>query len=146
VPYATVSDVQVDFGDIADGDVDKVETLLERAEARIKQAYPDLEVRMADGRTSLVLVKQVESEMVVSVLRNPNGWQSHTETTGPFSHSATVNVAAASGLLRLSKDQRALLGDQRGGRAFTVVPSSSAPHRILRRHDRAGWRVDGFTG
>jgi len=129
--YATVDDVAVDFdGDLSDGDtIVKVLILLERAEARITQEYRDLDARLADGRTNLELVRQVESEMVAGVLRNPGGYVSSTNstTTGPYSESVsgTLSTTAASGLLRLTAAHRELLGDRRGG-AFSVAPSNTA--------------------
>jgi hypothetical protein len=128
--YATVEDVAVDYdGDLSDGDtIVKVTVLLERAEARIRQEYRDLEERIADGRTSRVLVQQVETEMVAAVLRNPGGYVSSTSssTTGPYSEtiSGTLSTSVASGLLRLTPAHRDLLGDRRGG-AFTVAPGSA---------------------
>lgn len=115
MPYATLSDVEIDYGPIGADDVDKVETLLERAEARIRQVYPDLDERITDGKTSVVLVKQVESEMVAGVLRNPGGVRSITESVGPFSRSTGYGSNSAAndptfGLLELSKRQRAMLG------------------------------------
>lgn len=127
--YATVDDVSVDFdGDLSDSaTIVKVVTLLERAEARIQQEYADLDARIADGRTNLELVRQVESEMVAAVLRNPAGYVSSTNSTtrGPYSEtvSGTLSTSVASGLLRLTPAHRELLGDRRGG-AFSVAPGS----------------------
>lgn len=116
MPYATVSDVSIDFEVIPDADIDKVETLLERAEARILQDFPDLAARMSGGRTSLVLVKQVESEMVAAVLRNPNGTKNSysQEMVGPFSRQlqSTLDSALASGILELTARHRVLLGER----------------------------------
>ena len=42
----------------------------EQAEAEILLEFPDLAARVADGRTSLILVKRVEAEMVASVMRS----------------------------------------------------------------------------
>lgn len=131
--YAQVQDVAIDFdGDLSDdATVDKVSTLLERAEARIKQEYRDLDARMADGRTSLPLVVQVECEMVVSVLRNPGGYTSSStsNTSGPYSESisGTLSTAAASGLLRLTRAHRELLGDRAG--AASTAPGVGHPPR-----------------
>lgn len=126
MPYAALSDVEVDFGPVPPEDVDKVAILLERAEARIRQDVPDLDERVTDGRSPVVLVKQVESEMVVSVLRNPGGYQSESTSLVGISTSYTLSLAAASGLLRLTPEHRAMLGvprsSGRGGRAFTVSP------------------------
>lgn len=112
MPYATRSDVEIDYGQSLGDDEDtddRVETLLERAELIILQHFPDLDDRIADGRSPLLLVKQVEVEMVLGVLRNPNGWQSQSQTVGGLSQSYTINVAVASGLLRFTEDQQLLV-------------------------------------
>ena len=80
--------------------------------------FPDLAARLADGRTSLILLKRVEAEMVASVMRNPKGWASESQTICGLSNSHTVNVEAASGLLKLTEAHRILI---RG----TSVASSS---------------------
>jgi hypothetical protein len=132
--YATVDDVAVDFDGLDRSDeptVAKVATLLGRAEARIRQEFPDLDQRLGAGRTSVELIKQVESEMVASVLRNPGGYVSSTSsnTTGPWSEttSGTLSLAAASGLLRLTRDHRELLGDRAGGITSVAVGSGHGP-------------------
>lgn len=131
--YASVQDVAIDYdGDLSDdATVDKVMTLIERAEGRIRQEYRDLDIRIEDGRTSLALVKQVESEMVASVLRNPGGYtnQSTSNTNGPFSESisGTLSTTAASGLLRLTRAHRELLGD-RAGAVSAVSAGGHPPH------------------
>ena len=131
--YASVDDVAVDYGAVSTEDTAKVATLLERAEARIRQVFPDLDTRLADGRTNLVLVKQVESEMVCAVLRNPQGYTTSTtsNTAGPYSQtlSGTLSTTLASGLLRLTRQQRELLGDPAVGGAFTVAPGNGHPPR-----------------
>lgn len=113
---ATIADVEVEFGDIdAPEQRAKVGVLLERAEAQVRRVFSDLDARIVDGRTDRVLVVQVESEMVLAVLRNPDAVQAQTESegTGPFTRSrtVTVNLQAASGLLRLTPEHRALLGE-----------------------------------
>ncbi len=110
MPYADFHDVAVYVPDMAAGsDEIKVAALLEQAEAEILIEFPDLAARLAAGRTSLILLKRVEAEMVASVMRNPKGWQSESQTIGGLSNSHTVNVDAASGLLKLTDTHRALI-------------------------------------
>lgn len=102
MPFATVSDVAVYVPDLTDGDEDTVETLLEQAEAEVLLTFPDLDARVADGRTQLVLLKRVEAEMVSSVMRNPRAYSSTSESIGPLSNSYGINVAVASGLMKMT--------------------------------------------
>lgn len=110
MPHADFHDVAVYVPDMAEGsDEIKVAALLEQAEAEILVEFPDLAARLADGRTSLILLRRVEAEMVASVMRNPKGWQSESQTIGGLSNSHTVNVEAASGLLKLTDAHRILI-------------------------------------
>ncbi|MBE7195418.1 MAG: hypothetical protein INR66_23440 [Gordonia polyisoprenivorans] len=102
MPYATVSDVAIYAPDLTSDLDDTVETLLEQAEAEILLTFPDLDARVADGRTKLVLIKRVEAEMVSSVMRNPRAWSSTSESVGPLSNSYTINTQVASGLMKLT--------------------------------------------
>ncbi len=124
MPYATVSDVEVEFGDIPEVQLEKVETKLDQAEDLIRQAFPDLNDRVVDGRTTVIRVKQVESEMVAAVLRNPNGAKSSytQDMVGPFSRQsqATFDAATASGILTLTERHRAMLGEVRSAGIYTV--------------------------
>lgn len=102
MPFATMSDVAIYAPDMTEDLEDTVETLLEQAEAEIMLTFPDLATRVADGRTLLVHIKRVESEMVASVMRNPRALSSSSESIGPLSNSSTINVAVASGLLKMT--------------------------------------------
>lgn len=123
--YATTDDVAVDYGDIGDDatTLTRVHKLLERAEARVRQVC-NPEQRIEDGLTTVELIQQVESEMVAAALRNPEAWQSVSESEGPFTRSHTINLAVASGLLRLTPDHRELLGERTLPGPFTVQLST----------------------
>lgn len=132
MPYASVDDIRVDLGPgaIPVESEPQVQKLIARAEARIRQAVGDPDRLITSGRTDAELITQVISEMVAGVLRNRNAWQSGTETKGPYSRSHTVNLAVASGLLRLTAEQRALLGERTAEQgAFTVRPGVPAGRR-----------------
>lgn len=122
--YATVDDVQIDYGPIATTEHGRVEALIERAEAYLLSEIPDLTVRVADGRTSTVLVAQVVAELVADRLRNPNGLRSFAHTEGPFTTSGTYAVASSTG--GLSDRHRRLLGDRAERGAFTITPGRRA--------------------
>lgn len=116
MPLATISDVEIDYGSIPPADWGRVDTLLERAEARIRQVFADLDDRIADGRTNEVLVAQVESEMVAAVLDKTSRFQSQTfsQAAGPFSSSISGTLpagVATGGLLELTERHRRMLGE-----------------------------------
>lgn len=131
--YASVSDVEVDFGPITDPTMQgQAEALLVRAEEQVRQLVPDLDARIASGRTTEPLVVQVLSEMVAAVLRNPEGADNRTRTVGPYSeHISYVNSRSSTSVesgLMLKAHHRVLLGErtEQAG-AFTV--RFTAPHR-----------------
>lgn len=142
--YAEVGDVEDYHGPIADADVARVERLIAQAEAQVAQRVPDLTDRITAGRTSVVLVTQVIAEMVVAVLRNPDGVRQRSETVGPYTRSMTLGssqtagvVDADLGVLSLTRRQRRLLGDRMGG--VTVPAADPALSRPLVRQ----WADDG---
>lgn len=128
MPYGTIDDVRIYAPDVTDetDEVAKVDYLLERAEDLIVIAFPDIDSRVADGRTPVGRVAAVEGEMVAAVMNNPRARQSESQTVGGLSTSHTVNTAVASGLLRLTDDHRKLilgvsvLPGTSGGAAYTV--------------------------
>ncbi|RZT87465.1 hypothetical protein EV383_4389 [Pseudonocardia sediminis] len=120
--FADFNDVLIYAPDLTvEDDAGKVATLLEQAEDLILVEFPDLQARVGDGRTPEIRVVRVESEMVASVMNNPRARQSESQTVGGLSTSHTINVAVASGLLRLTADQRALLN----GTSTAVATGSS---------------------
>jgi hypothetical protein len=109
--WATVNDVQVRYEEpISSSSVLSLETKLDDAEAIIISKMGPIQAAIDAGRTTADLVKIVLCNMVLRWLRNPTGMQQ--ETVGPFSYSRDSGVA--SGRLFLSKDDRGLLGLQRG--------------------------------
>lgn len=147
---ATVDDVETRWGQaLTDDQIGQVATLLEDAEAEIRQRI-DLDGALTAGRTTETLVKRVEAEMVIGVLRNPNGYIQTTEslTNGPFSStrsgtliSSSSGQAATAGLLTLSRRQLHLLGAPRGARSVPV--GDDALRHPLRRRYRHGWDLCG---
>lgn len=128
--FATIADVEVDFGPVPNEQTAQVESLIVRAEAQIRQAVPDLDARIAAGRTNETLVIQVISEMVSTMLRNPEGVDNRTKTVGPFTESVSfVNSGSRAtieaGLYLLPRHLR-LLGDARRG-VYTVALGSAHP-------------------
>lgn len=122
--YAELPDVEVDYGPIPSVDDERVLGLIDRAEAMILLQVRDLNARIADGRTSLPLVKQVVAEMVSERLRNPRGLTSFAHTEGPFTTSGTFADKTGGGF-RLTERHLWLLGAPTRG-AFTIIPGRSS--------------------
>lgn len=129
MPYATLLDVTVEYGPVPDAKVEKTETKLDQAEDLIRVSFPDLDERVADGRTTVSRVKQVEVEMVCSVLRNEDGVSNSStyETVGPFARQQSRTFASAGapslGLLEVTARHRWMLGERALPSVF-VVPLS----------------------
>lgn len=138
MPYADIDDVEVYYGAVGPELEDKVDVLLEQAEAMIRQEVPDLDDRVTDGRSQRVLVVKAEAAMVVRVLRNPGGYINEAQTVGDVTYSYTLSMPAASGLLELTDGDRDDLGVPRRtkgrgqGRAFTLPPQPGVGPRLVR--------------
>lgn len=120
--YATLSDIEADYGPIPTEKQAKVERDIDRVEALLRLEDPTLDQRVVDGSLPEILLNQVICEIVIAPLKNPLGVRSFTQTAGPFSGSQTF-ADGTSGYLELSDRQRELLGLQaRATRAFTITP------------------------
>ncbi len=150
--YADVADVADDYGPVpterrrrAARLIDQAETLLALADPHLfeRVVEPDEQGQVPAGKVSKVLANQVVCEMVGTVLRNPDGVRSSTETNGPFTRSRTFTDAVAAGTLDLTDRHRTLLGmppNPASGRAFTIRPGGDrAPHLHPHTRDHRGW-------
>lgn len=108
MPDASFADVTDRYTGPLVLDPAKTETLIGDAGVvlRSPQYVPDLDARLADGRTSAAAVRIVVVRMVLRVLRNPEGFKN--EQAGDYGYS--VDTAVASGRLFLTADDLALLG------------------------------------
>jgi hypothetical protein len=104
--YAQVQDVEDGWErPFTVPEVQKIQTLLDRAERRIQQRI-SVEARILLGITTLENVRDAVVSMVERVMRNPSGYRQ--SATGPF--SATLDRAVASGRLEITPTERRLLG------------------------------------
>ncbi|MCO5595391.1 hypothetical protein L7F22_049433 [Adiantum nelumboides] len=111
-----------------------IEIRLDDVEALIKVRIPDLEDKVSSGAINLSLVILVESEAVLRLLRNPDGYIQ--ETDGNYSY--TLSAAVASGRLEIREDEWSLLGVQSGLMILSPMPWTTAipdsddePHTAL---------------
>lgn len=104
-PLATVDEVVELFRPLSAAEQSLTRGLLRRASAIIRGRYPDVDARVAAGTLSADTASLAAINMVLPVLRNPNGLRS--ESVGPFSRA--FDVSRAAGLLVLTADEEALL-------------------------------------
>ncbi|MFE2912822.1 Gp19/Gp15/Gp42 family protein [Kitasatospora indigofera] len=114
--YATVQDVEDRYlGQLTTDEQALAEVLLGDAENLIRSRVRDLDTRVTDPNY-LAAVVQVESNAVLRVVRNPDGYRQ--EMDGNYSYS--ISAAVASGFLSILDNEWALLGVRPG--AFTITP------------------------
>ncbi|CAA9364374.1 MAG: hypothetical protein AVDCRST_MAG68-5033 [uncultured Gemmatimonadetes bacterium] len=120
--YASLPDVEVEYGPVPPEQADRVEALIARAEAILLFEVRDLDARIVTGQTQLPLVKQVVSEMVTAVLRNPQGLKSFAHTEGPFTTSGTYADTSGGGMVLTDRHRRLLGLPASTSGAFTITP------------------------
>lgn len=125
-PLATTGEVAGQFGTLTTTQQSLTATLLRAASRMVRQQYPFVDERIANGSLDAEVVALAVVSMVLRVLRNPSGLRS--ETVGPFSRS--FDTQAAAGLLVITADEAALLT----GRP-NIVPAST----IMVRAGLAPW-------
>jgi hypothetical protein len=126
------------IGDDAPSDTAKVDNWIDKAERLLRSKVPSLQARLAVSPVIepdlLGNVKDIVTEMVHEVFRNPERIRQRQEGTGPFTGSVTYG-GDKPGSLRVTDEQLALIslvGFNRG--AFTVdtipVTSPFSPHYV----------------
>lgn len=117
--YATVDDVQARY----ENEIDEalalvVGTRLGDAEIRLKHRIPDLADRVADSEDYEDIVVMVEAEMVLRLIRNPDGYSQ--ESDGNYSYAIYQKVA--SGRLEVTDEEWDLLDAPGSQGSFTISP------------------------
>lgn len=120
--YATPEDVEVRFMRPLDEDEKRVVAArLEDAELLLRSRIPDLDEKVTTGVLDQALVVMVEAEMVLRLIRNPDGLVQ--ETDGNYSYSTSQKVA--SGLLEVLPREWTLLGVRSG--VYIIDPTPKMP-------------------
>jgi hypothetical protein len=91
---------------------------LDDAERKLKSRLPDLDDRITAGTLDVEDVKQVESEMVLRLIRNPEGFTQ--ESDGNYSYM--LSAAVASGRLEVRDDEWRQLGVRRAVFTISTLP------------------------
>lgn len=119
------------IGGDAPTDTALVDVWIGKAERLLRAKVPTLADRLSVTPVTepdlLGNVKDVVTEMVQEVFRNPERIRSRQESTGPFGGSVTYG-GDTPGALRVTADQLELLapaGDSRGAFTIDMIPSTS---------------------
>lgn len=137
--YATTADVEARLGRPLDAsETTIVETRLNDVELLIRSRIPDLDTKVADGTIDVEIVIMIESEAILRLIRNPEGYTA--ETDGNYSYQISARVA--SGLIDILASEWALLGVRAG--AFVIRPYIGRPYghgwnRPYPWEDIGGW-------
>lgn len=121
--YATADDVSDRLmGRELDAEEEQiVTTRLGDAELLLRSRIPDLDDKVTAGTILEAVVVMVEAEMVLRLIRNPEGYTA--ETDGNYSYQISTKVA--SGRLEVLASEWALLGVRR--KMFTISPHLELP-------------------
>lgn len=123
-PLAAVGDVAEQFGTLSGAQEQLTSVLIRAASQIIRARRPGIDSLISAGTVSGDLVALAVTNMVLRVLRNPNGLRA--ETVGPFSR--TYDTTYAAGLLVLSADDESLLSP------VAQEGKASGPVRMLQAH------------
>lgn len=137
--YATVPDIEVRWGQTVTEPVRaQVQALVDDAHAYMRARVPAIDARVRAGTVAAATVTLVLGQMVVSVLRNPEGLK--MEMAGVFQRQ--LDTTASAGRLTLSDEQLLLLGESSGAFTIDMVDEGLPPVRSdahARRPDRGRW-------
>lgn len=99
-----------------------IERRLNQVERMLKRRIPDLETKAAADPDYLAEVVDIESDAVLRLVRNPEGYLS--ETDGDYTYMLQSDLT--SGKLEILPEEWANLGIKQS-RMFTLVPTISMP-------------------
>ena len=130
--WTAASDVVADWiGDDAPTDLTKVANWIGKAERLLRSEVPSLVARLAADPVTepdlLGNVKDVVTEMVQEVFRNPERIRQRQDATGPFTGSVTFG-GDTPGELRVTSKQIKLLSpasNSTGSFTIDMIPSTS---------------------
>jgi len=105
----------------------QIQTLVDKAEARLLAAVPSIHRRIAAGTLSVALVEGVVEDMVLRVIKNPRALRQ----MGVDDFQATIDTAVSSGALYVTTGELALLAPPPRGAVGSV------------RIGLPGWRLPG---
>lgn len=135
--YATADDVQARYEqDLDDRLIAIVTTRLGDAELLIRHRIKDLDDQVTANTLDVEIVKLVESEMVLRLIRNPEGYSQ--ESDGNYSYAIYQQVA--SGKLEVTDNEWGLLGESGG--LWVLSPSLEEVPTIPPADPSLAWQVN----
>lgn len=127
MPYASSADVAARLGrPLTEDETTLTNVRLADAERMILRRIPDLADQITAGDVDEADVIQVESDAVIRILKNPDGYTS--ETDGTYSYAMKWDVA--SGKLEILDSEWRILGVQTGG-IFLIAPKLAVPYETV---------------
>jgi hypothetical protein len=124
-----IPDLEARFRPLTAAEQNTAQALLDDAWEELLVRIPDLDARMADGRTSAGLVVRVVAAMVTRVLRNPDAIRQWSVDDASF----TRDKALSTGFLFVAPEELSLL---RG----TPPPSEQLPPIAFSASYGGRWR------
>ena len=122
--YASANDVVTLWAKEPEPEVmSLIERRLEQVERMIKRRIPDLETRVGASATFLDDLIDIEADVVLRLVRNPEGYMS--ETDGSYTYMLQSDLAA--GKLKILDDEWQILGVNRLSRMSVIVPQVTMP-------------------
>ncbi|AFF28315.1 head-tail adaptor Ad1 [Mycobacterium phage Twister] len=120
---ATATDVENRWvRELSEEETRLVNTRLDDAERMLKRRVGDIQAKITAGTLDAEDVKQVEADMVLRLLRNPEGYTQ--ETDGNYTYM--LHQQLASGKLEVLPEEWEALGIRRSG-MFVLVPTFEMP-------------------
>jgi hypothetical protein len=124
--YATVADIEARWGASLGSQQQQVQAMIDDAHAYIRARVPTVDARVTAGTVDPAVITSVIAQMVLSVLRNPEGLRA--EMAGVFQRQ--LDTSAASGRLTLTDEQLMLLGEGKDALSLEVADDAlPAPWR-----------------
>lgn len=122
--YATASDVTMRWAKTPDTETAAlIDVRLDDVERMLKKRIPDLDDQITAGEVDEADVIQVEADVVLRLVRNPDGYSSETDGTYGYTFSREM----AFGRLEITPEDWATLGVVSGVGAELVPTFSDAP-------------------
>ena len=140
--YASVDDVRLRYeAPIPEAQIEFVEQKLNDAEMILASRIGDIAAQITAATISVTAVRFVLCNMVMRVLRNPQGMR--TQMAGPFSYTADREIAA--GRLYVSREDFRLLG-RHASAASVPLADPALEHVIQHYPHRSPWLRRSPTG
>lgn len=122
--YATAQDVVTLWAKEPEPEVmTLIERRLEQVERMIRRRIPDLDQRVSDSEVFEADLIDVEADVVLRLVRNPEGYMS--ETDGAYTYQLQTDLS--SGKLEVLDDEWQTLGVFRLSRMSIIAPGFEMP-------------------